>query len=553
MKNLKWIFLPTMLKAMLLLFVVSCRDSFVQEPLSDQSTNTEEIIQWNDLLNQFDLSKDIIIVQKEGSIQEAIDAAKPGDAIYIEPGTYREALKISKDNLKLIGLNGAAKEQVILENPGGMEKCISTANGKNIEIINITAKNFTDIGTNISLKCTPNPTNKCSLISMKRSELPGGIAHYQFKLRLGPGAFDVIVVHRLIRESIPYRPVPTKSDIFMMTGSTQDFDDIFLTAGAEEINTKTSSPLYLASKNIDVWGLDFAWTLVPAETEDFMFMKDWGIDRDIDHAMVAMSFARLVRALSIHKYDKLNVLGFCYSVPIAYGAAGRETQLPKCMRNIKGLIPVDFLMKYAPEDEEFRDKSIARAANLKAEIESGIYVDNAGITFQYLGNLAISNPDGNSEIFPGLSNKQVLLFMGSNIWQLGNDYSQYWHFSGGDLNDFFYCDFNRFLKLAVTCSPYEPKLQAYEVELLISETADVSFDDHLNKIKLPIFYLGANGGTGKLGEYTSSLTSSTDVTNYIVSVDGNPITDYGHADLWMGRDADKLVWEPLRRWLVNHN
>jgi hypothetical protein len=38
-----------------------------------------------------------------------------------------------------------------------------------------------------------------------------------------------------------------------------------------------------------------------------------------------------------------------------------------------------------------------------------------------------------------------------------------------------------------------------------------------------------------------------------VSVNGNPMTDFGHADLWMGRDADKLVWEPLRKWLIDHN
>ena len=113
---------------------------------------------------------------------------------------------------------------------------------------------------------------------MTREELGSGIAHYRFDVDLGPGVYDIVRIHRVVHERRKYHPVPTKGDIFMIHGGSQDFDDTFLTAGVEDVNTKTSSPFYLASQNIDVWGIDLAWTMIPMETTDFSFMKNWGID-----------------------------------------------------------------------------------------------------------------------------------------------------------------------------------------------------------------------------------------------------------------------------------
>lgn len=68
---------------------------------------------------------------------------------------------------------------------------------------------------------------------------------------------------------------------------------------------------------------------------------------------------------------------------------------------------------------------------------------------------------------------------------------------------------------------------------------DVSFDDHLFEISVPILYLGAGGDSVTTGDYTSSLTASADLTTYLVSIPGkDPASDYGHADLWFGYDAD---------------
>jgi pimeloyl-ACP methyl ester carboxylesterase len=428
-------------------------------------------------------------------------------------------------------------------------------NGNNAEMINIQLKNFKEESTGVSqLKCSAKGI-KSPLLKMSRIGLGNRIAHYTYELRLGNREFDVVRIHRIVREHSPCHPVRAVSDIFMVHGSIQDFDDIFLTAGAENINTKTSLPVYLASKNIDVWGIDLAWTLVPAETADFTFMKNWGIERDIDHTLTAMSFARLVRGLTTWNFDKMNLFGFSYGVQVAYGAAGRETQIPKVLRHVKGIIPVDAIMKYSPADEEFRINACNLAAATKESIDNGNYQYDAGVTFQFLGNLALTAPDDPSPIpdFAGMTNKQVMLFMGTMTYMTGNPEAPSEHFVGGDLGDLYYSDFSRWLRLAVSLAPYQPQQQLFEFYACMGNAENVSFDDHLGDITLPVLYLGAGGGTGTLGVYTGSLTSSTDITNHIASANENRAIDYGHADLFLGRNADEMVWQVLYNWLLHHS
>lgn len=120
---------------------------------------------------------------------------------------------------------------------------------------------------------------------------------------MGKGEFDLVRIHRVVLERCPCFPVRTQGYVFMIHGAIQDFDDIFLTAGASEIYAETSSPYYSAANNIEVWGIDTGWTLFALETSDFTFMMDWGVERDVDHALAAMSIARLVRELTWQGFD----------------------------------------------------------------------------------------------------------------------------------------------------------------------------------------------------------------------------------------------------------
>jgi hypothetical protein len=58
-----------------------------------------------------------IIVHKGQSIQAAVNKAKAGMVILVEPGTYAEAVVIDKPGIKLIGKISLNGEEVIIKNP----------------------------------------------------------------------------------------------------------------------------------------------------------------------------------------------------------------------------------------------------------------------------------------------------------------------------------------------------------------------------------------------------------------------------------------------------
>ena len=380
----------------------------------------------------------------------------------------------------------------------------------------------------------------------------GGIVHRQLTVRVGPGPFDVVRIHRVVRERRPFHPIRTKGAVFMVHGSSQDFDDIFFTAGADDPTTQTSIPLYLASKNIDVWGIDLGWTMVPIETTDFSFMQDWGVERDVDHTLTALSIARLLRGLTGQGFGRVHLLGFSYGAAVAYIAAGHETQQPWFLRDIKGLLPVDFGLKVG--DEARQQAACMLAAADREAISNGTFnVDNRGALT--ISDLAATAPDEDSDIIPGFTNYQAALFIATNP-------GVFWQFAGVEFDannlpvDLLYSDPDRWIALLGVLAPYMPLRGLAEIGEARCDEVDVSIDDYLSQITLPIFYLGAGGGFGaEEGEYTTSLTASNDVTIHEVSVqsEADRAIDFGHADLFLGDDARNLAWKEVYRWLAERD
>lgn len=88
-----------------------------------------------------------IVVHKGQSIQAAIDKAKQGATIYIEPGIYKETLVVDKPGIKLIGKVLLTGEEVVIKNPGDEEDGIKVlGNGDGFVLANVTVRNFLDNG-----------------------------------------------------------------------------------------------------------------------------------------------------------------------------------------------------------------------------------------------------------------------------------------------------------------------------------------------------------------------------------------------------------------------
>jgi len=376
-----------------------------------------------------------------------------------------------------------------------------------------------------------------------------GIAHYRFDVRLGSGPYDVVRIHRVIKEGRPFGSNRSKGSVFMVAGSNQGFSDIFLNAGTKQPDPGSSVAYYMASKGIDVWGVDLGWSLISPETDDFTFMKNWGLAKDAEHTLAALSIARFFRLLSGQGLDRMHLLGFSYGAAVAYTAAGMETQQHRWGRDIKGIIPVDFAYKL--DNVKLRQLSCQAAESFRGQMAEGIYVnDRSGLAG--LGYLALNDPDGSSPVFPGLTNYQAPLFVALNPRPVSG-----WHFLGGSMDmkqpafDLYHTTPTRWFRLVSSTSPYMPKETAVDLEETRCGNKDVPFDDRLRDISLPILYIGAIGGDGEEGYYTTTLTSSRDITTHTVEGKTPGMEDYGHADLFMAENAPELVWEGLNDWIIS--
>jgi parallel beta-helix repeat protein len=88
-----------------------------------------------------------IVVHKNESIQAAVNAAKPGMLIKIEPGTYAEEVTVTQAGIRLIGETNSNGEGVILQNPGDVETGITVVQGADgFSLENITLQNFKENG-----------------------------------------------------------------------------------------------------------------------------------------------------------------------------------------------------------------------------------------------------------------------------------------------------------------------------------------------------------------------------------------------------------------------
>lgn len=398
----------------------------------------------------------------------------------------------------------------------------------------------------------------CETVQPARRVLTGDIAEYSFRLPVGRGQHDFIGLHRVVKEKAPWKPVRTSRAVMMAHGDIWGFRAAFLT------DPERNLPVFLAQNGVDVWGIDFGWTLVPATTTDFSFLKDWGIERDARNLGVALVVARSLRFAGGDDLSKLLLLGWSRGGQIGYAYLDRESQLPSVFQQVRGFIPVDIYLK--TDVEELREAACTRYLGSLPSWQGGTYESRNGTLIATIWQLATTSPNGASPILPGFTNRQAALAVGSMTFLFfPPDLAPVplYHFTGGTFdaqnlpNGLLYTPEALLLALEKGSSPFQPARELLDGDAAICDDdsiVEIPFDDHLDDIEVPVFYVGAAGGFGTTGIYTTTLLGSSDVTSLVVDLQppANQLADFGHADIFLATNAQTLVWQPILSWIQGH-
>jgi hypothetical protein len=398
----------------------------------------------------------------------------------------------------------------------------------------------------------PNPP---FVTNFQQETIVGNIVHYSADVTVGPGPYDVIRLHRVVDEGRPLGQRRQDGNIFLLHGDGLGFVKFIFGAATPVLPDEQSAAVFLAQAGVDVWGMDQAWVLVPADLPDYGFAAGWGMQNQIENLDAALAVARATRLRTGYGPGKMNLLGYSSGGLTGYAYLNEQTQRPLWQRHVSGYVAADIFYKYGPDLEVSQTAACEFVDFYQSMLDSGEY--NLGFGFLALvGELAESAPDDSSPFFPGLTNLQGALVVASV--PDGTNFGTPWYhyaagiFDGGLPVDLRFTQTAAFLDFLQLFVPFEPTLFARDYASVWCEEEDVPWDDHLAEIDIPILSLGASGGLGDGAAYTLSLLGSTDKTLLSVSLIGDPLLDFGHIDLWTADNAHEEVWTPLLNWIQGH-
>lgn len=401
------------------------------------------------------------------------------------------------------------------------------------------------------------------LLGCDRTQLSGNIYQYQAWVKVGQGVHDLIGINRVVKEQSPWVPVASAKAMMLLPGDGSSFSGNYL-------SKSTSAPadqalgVYLAQNNVDVWGMDYRWNFVSTLTSDFSFMKNWNTGTHLQDIKAAVNVARKTRSTSQGNNGKLFMLGFSRGAQFVYAYAEQQTQLPDSQRDLRGIIPMEYAYKFAPERQDLRQAAQARYQAYQAQYDSGKYVVDDGVKNKALALLAATLPDAPSLLVPGLSNKQAALAAVTATYNFFTPplqpYTPAFHYLAGtfDTNELpsglQFANYNAVLQKILTSPSYQSVGEMIDGEAIEADLPNAPYSANLSQITLPVLYVGAAGGYGDAGLYTLDLLGSSDKQNLMISLQApeGVAVDYGHADLLWGANAKVLVWGPLMYWINTH-
>ncbi|HXH28756.1 MAG TPA: hypothetical protein VNL37_06905 [Candidatus Polarisedimenticolia bacterium] len=411
--------------------------------------------------------------------------------------------------------------------------------------------------TEISPGPSPGPVVQLSTF-LSRSIITDTIAHYTYRVRFGPGKYDVIGLHRIVMETAPFRPARMEDGVMLLHGDLLGFEGAFLgNLRSPGVPAQHSVAVYFAQNGMDVWGIDQGWTLVPADENDPSWAVGWGFDKELRGLDLGLQVARTVRAATGSGHGPLFLLGWSRGAQMALVQAGTQTRRPKGLRSVKGYVYGDCMFKFT--DPAMRQAACDFYDDESSRIQAGDVLETSGSLFALLGELARTAPDDPSPVFEGLTNDTAALVLGSVPF--GYPYAPNYHLVAGEFDaaglptGLQYSSPAFFLDWLTGASPYEPLQIEADGDAIGCERNDVPWDDGFPNITAPILFIEMAGGAGgDTGHQTLAFLPRADVTEMRIQLhpDDEAWLDMAHVDMWIADNAPQLLWKPVLDWMQAH-
>ncbi len=393
-------------------------------------------------------------------------------------------------------------------------------------------------------------------LSWQRSHVADDVYHYEAVIPLGAGPNAALRLHRVVRERAPGVPRRNAHAAVLLHGDFSTFVSNFLPTAGDPASPAPGMAPYLAGRDVDVWGVDRRWTL-PGPDDDVADFGAMGVAQEVGDLRLALALIRAVRLADGSGGGRLPLVGFSHGAQLAYVYAAIEAGSLPWWRHVDAVAALDFYGALPPDADDTRAVFCGNAAYADMALAAG-EVDSSNQFFIDLGVLARAAPDDASPIFEGLSNHDALaLVLGQTYFFAA--YAPLYHLLAPRLDEagtavgYAAVDDDAASAWLAGATPHQAMRESADFDhLLCGDAAPV--DAPMARIRVPVLYLGAAGGAGELGVYTTTQVSSTDVTAIVARrlPPGQEAEDVGHADLLFASDAPTLAWQPLATWLAAH-
>ncbi len=423
------------------------------------------------------------------------------------------------------------------------------------------------------------------IIARERREVVDGIYEYNYTFKMGPGEFDNIGIHRVVKEIRPWKPVTTKIEVMMVPGDLTDFRTMYMLSAhpavldEHVVEPNHSLAIYLAERNVGVWGIDLRRGFIPSyypgtdtpycthpSADNCSFMKDWDMATQLSDLQFATKLARWVSSYGGSKRGDLFMLGTSRGGRLTYAYANAETQQPG--KDLKGIITMDIVHEFDPAAEVFYCEnyldnstcttiSASEAAceeyqRFESLASNGTYYDAEGMSLKGLACLATKRPEY-YDVLPWFANRELYELTLSATYLIipPPPGITFHHYCEGTFNEtghptgLTYTNFDYMMLLGSNLVSWQSVTYMRDDIAIVCNCSDSPYDDHLSEITVPVLYVGGANGFGGYGIYTTTLLGSDDVTIHIVP-------GHAHVDILYADNAESEVWNPIYEWLVDH-